>query len=86
MLIYQRSLLHQHISSLQSNCPSCQSELVNEHENDNQNRCDKIQVQKEEIVYSHDIDHNIVKAENHLQRILSKVVADHLDKILVIEP
>ena len=53
-------------------------------ENDNQNRCDKTQVQKEEIVYSHDIDHNIVR--DHLQRTVSKVVADCIDKILVIDP
>ena len=53
-------------------------------ENDNQNRCDKIQVQKEEIEYSHDIDYNIVR-EHHLQRTLSKVVADYIDKILVID-
>ena len=53
-------------------------------ENDNQNRCDKTQVQKEEIEYSHDIDYNIVR-EHHLQRTLSKVVADCIDKILVID-
>ena len=145
MLIYWKSLLHQHISLLQSNCSSCQPESANEHEdgnllpmqwessqthketqlqaeviqdmlhssvtpldtptrhqnranvatfkqdilasnilqtqltnymwdsyitkanNDNWNRCDKTQVQKEEIVYSHDIDCNIVGAEDCLQ-------------------
>ncbi len=36
-------------------------------DNDNQNRHDKTQVQKEEVVYSHDINHNIVRAENYLQ-------------------
>ena len=36
-------------------------------ENDNQDKCDRTQVQKEGVVYAHDIDSNIVKAENHLQ-------------------
>ncbi len=36
-------------------------------ENDNWDRCDRIQVQKREVVYAHDIDHNIVRAENCLQ-------------------
>ena len=36
-------------------------------ENDNQDKHDRIQVQKEEVVYAHDINHNIVGAENHLQ-------------------
>ena len=35
MLVYKKPLLHQRISSLQSNCPSCQPELVNGHENEN---------------------------------------------------
>ncbi len=35
--------------------------------NDNQNRCDRVQIQREEVVYSHDVNHNIAEAENHLQ-------------------
>ena len=131
MLVYQKPLLHQRISLLQSNCSSCQSELMNEHEiifflyneshhkvmkqlncklksfkicsvlqlhsqihhcqncanvttfklinymwdfyitkteNDNWNRCDKIQVQKEEIVYSHDIDYNYCKSRKSFMK------------------
>ena len=36
-------------------------------ENDNQDKHDRTQVQKGGVVYSHDIDHNIVRAENCLQ-------------------
>ena len=35
-------------------------------DNDNQNRHGKTQVQKEEVVYSHDIDHNIARTEDYL--------------------
>ena len=36
-------------------------------DNDNQNRCDRAQIQREDVVYSHDVNYNIAGAENHLQ-------------------
>jgi hypothetical protein len=36
-------------------------------DNDNQNRCDRAQIQREEVVYSHDVNCNIAEAENCLQ-------------------